>query len=201
MVKEFTYEMQVEQLSKKTKIPVGKARKFIKEYRRLLKKRLKEGKKVDIVGIASIWLTVRSSVEEVFEEIYGYEEQVKDLANELEIEVVEAHHLLKTYLRMLFTKLRMGYLVKIPGVFWIRPDQFDEETLGYVTRISPTLDKPDKYVLKIRHLYGDIEELELDKDKMIFRLEVKDSLGVPSRIQWVGEEGFEIQYVDDSVLG
>jgi nucleoid DNA-binding protein len=201
MIEEFTYQLQVTHLSRKNKISVNKSRNFIKEYRRLLKKRLKEGEKIEILGIAEIWPSVRESVNEMFDTVYDYERQVKDVAESLEMDTFEVHHLLKSYIRMLVTKLKMGYSVKISGVLLVKPDLFDDDTYGYLTRLSPTLEKPEELVLKVRRLYGHIDELNLTDSNMIFRLELSESLGVPSRLRLVGEYRSQVQFVDDSLLG
>lgn len=201
MIEEFTYQLQVTHLSKKNKISLNKSRKFIKEYRRLVKSKLKEGHKVEILGLAEIWPSIRESVNEIFDYVYGYEDQVNDLSEELKMDKFEVHHLLKSYLRMLITKLKMGYSVKISGVLLIKPDLFDDDTFGFLTRLSPTLEKPDQFVLKVKRLYGHIDELELNGEKMIFRLELSESLGIPSRLRLVGESRHQVQFVDDSLLG
>lgn len=198
---EFTYQMQVEHLSRKNKISVSKSRTFIKEYRRLLKMRLAEGMRVEIAGIASISPDVRESLNIVYERTYTYSDQVKDLVEFLEIDAFSAHHLLKTYIRMLIKQLKLGYSIKIKGVMLVKPSVFAEGMLGYVTRLSPTLEKPEKSVFKVKHMYGKIEEIEIDRDRMIFSLDLYESLGSPERVREVERGEMKLNYVDDSILG
>lgn len=200
MVTEFTYKLQVSHLSKKNKVSLNKARNFIKGYRRLLKERLYEGNKIVIVGIAEIYPSVRASVNLVFEKEYGYSEQVVDLAKELGTTPMEVHHLLKSYLRMLVMKLRSGYAIKISGVLLVKPDQFDEETLGYVTRLSPTLDKPESMTLRVKHLYGTIEDMEIPLEKLIYRLELNEGLGAPEQLA-ILDNLIPITYVSEDLIG
>lgn len=200
MVMEFPYKMQVDHLSRKNKVSLNKARNFIKGYRRLLKDRLFEGRKVHILGIAEIAPSVRANVNFEYGEIYGYSEQVKDLSVDLKMGVMEVHHLLKSYLQMLVTKLRSGYSIKISGVLLVKPDQFDEDTLGYVTRLSPTLEKPDVLVMKVKHIYGNVVDMEVPFDKMIYRLDLCDSLGAPKSLALL-DNLIPINYVSDDLIG
>lgn len=202
MVAEFNYKLQVEHLSKKNKISIHRARVFIKEYRRLLKDNLMDGNKVEVLGIASVYPSVRQSVNEVFDTIYDYEKQVEDLKMNLKMDAFEVHHLLKSYLSILINKLIMGYSIKISGVFLLKPEKFEDNNFGYVTRLSPSLEKPEKLTLKIKKIYGNIEEMEVEKDKLIYRLEISDKLAPPQNLRLVDEEiKKNIVFLDESFLG
>lgn len=201
MVAEFTYQMQVEYLSRTNKVSVSRARKFIKEYRRLLKTRLTEGKKIDVVGIASIAPSVRESLNIVYDDVYGYSSQVRDLSDCMKMEPFDVHHLLKSYIRMLILHLKMGYSIKIKGVLLVKPEQFDGDMLGYVTRLSPTLEKPFETTLKVMPLYGKANDHVVTGDKLIFSLDLCEKLGAPERLRLVDMGVSRLNYIDDSVLG
>lgn len=203
MVEEFTYQLQVDQLSRKNNTSESKSREFIKNYRRLLKERLREGYKIDMVGIACIWPSVRESVNEVFEEdeIYSYNSQIKDLCVELNLRDFEAHAMLRSYLSMISMRLKMGYSIKISGVLLIRPDLLDDDTLGYVTRLSPTLEKPESINLKVKRIYGNIEVLEVPIGKIIFRQGLSEDLGFPKKLRFIQDTGDKFQRIDDDILG
>lgn len=202
MVAEFNYKLQVEHLSKKNKISLHRARVFIKEYRRLLKDNLYEGNKVDIIGIASVYPSIRQSVNEYFENVYGYESQVEDLSKNLEMSTFEVHHLLKSYIGMLISRLSMGYSIKISGVFLLKPERFENNQLGYVTRLSPSLEKPEIITLRVKRIYGNIDELKIVKDKIIYRLEISEDLEAPKNLRLIDDEiKRNITFLDDSFLG
>lgn len=202
MVAEFNYKLQVEHLSKKNKISLHRARVFIKEYRRLLKHNLYVGNKIDVLGIACVYPSIRQSVNEVFDIVYNYEKQVEDLKENLSMETFEVHHLLKSYLSILINKLSMGYSIKISGVFLLKPEQFENNQLGYITRLSPSLEKPDMIKLKVKRIYGNIDELDVEQDKLIYRLEISDKLLAPKNLRLVDDEIHQnITFLDESFLG
>lgn len=202
MVAEFTYEMQVLTLSRKNRISFHKAKTFIKEYRYLLKENLYKGNKIIVEGIAELYPSIRQNVKEVFDVEYNYELQVEDLSNNLKMEKFEVHHLLRNYLSLLIKKLEMGYSIKISGVFLLKPEDFGEGELGYLTRLSPSLEKPEQIILKVERLYGNIDELEIPQDRIIYRLNVSEKLNKPKRLRRVDEEiQSRIVHLDDSFLG
>lgn len=200
LVEEFTYKLQVRDLSNRNKISENKSRNFIKEYRRLLKGKLQGGNKVSIVGIAEVWPSVRESVNEVFRKEYGFDEQVRDLKEVLGMGKFEVSNLLTSYIRILILKLQMGYGMKVPGVFSIKPDIFGD-LLGYSTRLSPTLEKPDEMVLEVRDVYGNVEEKSLVREDIIFRLGLDEDLGLPNKIRYESNVNKEVRYISDDILG
>lgn len=201
-VAEFTYEMQVNALAKKNRISYHKAKTFIKEYRLFLKDNLYNGNKIIVEGLVEMYPSIRQSVKEVFDVVYDYDLQVKDLCEKLKMEPFEVHHLLRSYLSILIMKLEMGYSIKISGVFLLKPEDFGNGNLGYVTRLSPSLEKPDSITLKVERLYGTIDELQIEHNRIIYRLNINDKLKKPKRIRALDDEiEKRIVRLDNSFLG
>lgn len=179
---EFTYKLQVEELSSRANVSSHKARTAIKAYRNVIKQHLFSGHKVIVPGLVSLYPSVRATVREVFEVISEYNDQLESASKEVHYSIEELDNLLKTYLSILRTKLEMGYEIRIAGVFLITPEEIRDGVYGYSTRLSPALEKPDTLQLKLQKVDGTIEEHTIEKEKLIYRLSLDETLRPPERL-------------------
>lgn len=200
-VAEFTYKLQLEQFSARENLSSHKARSFVKAYRQLIKTKLLEGNKIEILGLAYVYPSTRQSIKQVFDKIYDYPQQLKDLSILVDMDIQQTHRLLKSYLGMLVNKVDMGYKIQISGIFLIKPENIDG-VITLTTRLSPSLEKPESLPLKVTHLLGKEDVVDVPKDKLIYRMELDKSLLPPRRIR-LEESAIKesITFLDDSFLG
>lgn len=203
MATEYNYDLQINEISKRNNISLHRARTILKSYRRVLKEDLKQGKRVEVPNLASMFLSTRSAKNQFFgEEAYSvFDDQVLAVSDEVQLDALVVYTILGDYIRLLHSKLMLGYRITIAGVFHINPYEVEDGTIAFETVISQSLEKPDSFTLIEK--VGNEAEVEhvIPKEKQIYRLILLNTLELPKRVHRpLSDLNDAVRHLDDSLF-
>lgn len=175
------YSDLIEILKERNGISKHRANELTKEYSECLKTKLTQGYDLDILTIFRVeYVGKNIQIEE--NKVYGFNEQVEDIATNLNWDKVEVKRLLLDYLKLMKHKLEQGYQINLKSIGYITPfkdDKDGEVKTGYVERFSPVLTLAESLTVVVLDDKGNFGVKKLTEDEFYIRMVCSDKLEIP----------------------
>lgn len=172
------YSELVDILKDRNSISKHRANTLAKEYSECLKNKLTQGYDLEILSIFSVVYVGKSTqIEE--NKVYGFNEQVQDVATNLNWDVVEVKMLLLDYLKLMKHKLEQGYQINLKSIGYIVPFKDEEGNSGYIERFSPVLELAENLTVVTLDDNGNFGIKKLTNEDFYIRMECSDKLDSP----------------------
>ena len=202
MATEYNYDLQISELSKRNNISLHRARTILKSYRRVIKDALKDALHVEVPNLAIMYLSTRTAKNQQFSEesYFDFDAQVLAVSTELQLDALNVYTILGDYIRLLNSKLALGYRITIAGVFHINPSEKENGEILLETVISQSLEKPDIFTL-VELIDNEMTSREVLKEKQVYRLFLSKTVATPERVHLpLQEVSKEVHHLDDSLF-
>ena len=144
-----------------------------------------EGKDIELPNLFSIKYSI-SKIPNTFmvsNEIYTLDDQISDVANELNIQHAIISRVINNYYKRINDLVGEGYRVTVKGIASIEPKRLED---GYYTDviISPVLSKMkvESKSFNVVSKSGNIGVMDLGKANLRYNVEVSDALKIPTDV-------------------
>lgn len=200
VAEKFDYQDLIKEMQLKTGYSYFKVRTMLKELSRLIQGKISKGYNVECDGICKIYFTMTGQVI-IDDNYYGSENQSRDLAHKMEMDLITVRNFVNNYYSIIKTKIEQGYQVNIKSVCYITPKVKDNH-IYLATRMSPQLTKPEiaEFVI-FKNLHSSksriVSEI-VDGKKLRLAMILNPDLKIPNRVFSKGS--YEPEFIDISSI-